>query len=260
MGKFLKWSGLVALLVGSAAFAQSQDPGSPRAGNGERGRELLSVLGPRPAGGFSPLQQQELSRRVRCAATRQQIQDELDVEAAGTASSLYVMSELRMIEKETCAPVPLLPGMQPAAPAPVPQAPKASFVPPPVAASASQPQSQKASPVPPSTPPRAQQLASKPAPVTAPPAAAQPAKPVATGPAFTPAPDYPHDEMAAGHEGVVMVQLAMNADGSVKAAAVAKSCGFPVLDASALAAAKTWRIPAAAGRTINVPLTFTAQQ
>lgn len=250
MGKTRHFTIIAGLLLcAGQAFAQEQDAASPRAGNGARGRELLTILGPRPAGGFSPLQQQELARRVRCAATRQQIQDELDVEATGTNSSLYVMTELRMLEKENCAPVPLPPGMQPA-PASAPPPPKPSFMPPPSAPAPAPVQQQAAK-----APPR---VAPPPAQPSAPQASAQPAKVVATGPAFTPAPDYPADEMAAGHGGVVMVQLAMNPDGSVKSAAIAKSCGFPVLDASALAAAKTWRIPAAAGRTINVPLTFSA--
>jgi TonB family protein len=230
------------LLLGNAGFAQDQDPASPRSGNAGRGRDLLVFLGPRPAGGFSPLQQQELGRRVRCAAIRRQIQDELDVEAAGS-SGLYEMSELRVDEKENCTPPPQPSGVQPT-PQPIPQPAMQ-----PVQAPTWQPP--KASLAPPPAP----QSVSRPAPPTTQPLAPQPH---ASGPAYTPAPDYPHDEMAAGHEGVVTVQLVMDADGSVKAASVAKSCGFPALDASALNAARTWRIPAAAGRTIDVPLTFSS--
>ena len=101
-----------------------------------------------------------------------------------------------------------------------------------------------------------------PAPAAVPPpaplAAQAPAVAAAAGPSYTPAPDYPHDEMAAGHEGTVLVQLVMNPDGSVNAASIAKSSTFPALDAAALQAARSWKIPAAAGRTINVPLKFSS--
>lgn len=230
------FAGVAALALAGAAWAQSADPASPRAGNGERGRQLLEILGPRPAGGFSPLQQQELMRRVRCAATRQQIQDELDVEAAGASSSLYVMSELRMLEKENCAPVPLPAGTQPIVVPPA--APAATWRP---------PQAASVAPV----------AASRVAPAPVAPASTARAVQAAAGPTYTPAPAYPASELAAGHAGVVMVELVMDAQGAVTAAAVARSSGYPALDAAALAAAKTWRIPAAAGHTIKAPLTFT---
>lgn len=238
--------GLVGLLLGGMCAAQAQDPASPTAGNGDRGRQLLAILGPRPPGGFSPLQQQELLRRVRCAATRQQIQDELDIEAAGASSSLYVMAELRQTERESCAPVPLPAGMgtpAPAVPAPVP------VWRPPAAIVATGPAS--------AAPPSASKQP------TTPSAPAAPAQPVvhAMGSAYTPAPEYPEAERTAGHQGEVMVQLVMNTDGSVRAASVAKSSGFPVLDAAAVKAALAWRIPAAGGdgRVIDVPLTFSAR-
>jgi protein TonB len=85
-----------------------------------------------------------------------------------------------------------------------------------------------------------------------------PPKPVSTAPAYTPAPSYPKEDSDAGHEGIVLVELVMNADGSVRAASIAKSSKYPTLDAAAVDVAKTWRIPAAAGRTIQVPLTFSA--
>ncbi len=237
-----------------AALAQAPDPASPRAGNGERGRELLTILGPRPASGFSPLQQQELMRRVRCAGTRQQIQDELDIEAAGAKSSVYDMAELRMLERENCAPVPLPSG---AAAAPVvapPHAASPNWRPPPVVVTES-------------APPAPAHVGS--APASRPPAVAAsatqtavPATPEihAMGSAYTPAPEYPPAEKAAGHEGTVIVQLVMNADGSVRSSAVGKSSGFPALDEAAVQATRNWRIPAAAGdgRTIGVPLRFSA--
>ncbi|MBS0576802.1 MAG: TonB family protein [Proteobacteria bacterium] len=238
-----------ALAFAGLAFAQTDDPASPRAGNGERGRQLLQILGPRPAGTFSPLQQQELMRRVRCAATRQQIQDELDVEAAGARSSLYVMSELRMLEKESCAPVPLPAGVAVPPAAPV-ASPTPNWTPPNVANSLT------TSATKPSPAIAVAATSSNSAPVAASPVSTAQRVQAAAGPSFTPAPEYPPEEMAAGHAGQVLVQLVMSPDGAVVAASIAKSSGYPKLDEAALAAAKAWRIPAAAGRTIDVPLTF----
>ncbi|HTA65492.1 MAG TPA: TonB family protein [Xanthomonadaceae bacterium] len=260
MGNFGRFAGLAGLLLlSSAVFAQDQGPVSPRVGNAQRGNDLLLFLGPRPAGGFSPLQQQALGRRVRCAAIRQQIQDELDIEAAGSVS-LYTMSELRVEERENCTPISQGAGAQQAtlpAPQPVPQPAQASTWQPPKLSSAPPPVTQATSPQPSHPVPIVSQATSSPTQHSMPPSAPQP-QPHATGPAYTPAPDYPHDEMAAGHEGVVMVQLVMNPDGTVKAASIAKSSGFPALDTAALNAGRIWRIPAAAGRTIEVPLTFSA--
>jgi TonB family protein len=227
------------LLLSGTGFAQARDPASPKVGNRERGRELLAVLGPRPhdAAGITPLQQQELSRRVRCAATRQEIQDELDFEAAGS-TGFYPMLELRAAENEVCTPPPqlILPSVQHAPPQPAAKQPPPP-PPPPPHATFQQPQ---------------RTVAQTPLQTVPPP------KPVSAAPTYTPAPDYPKAEMDAGHEGIVLVQLVMNADGSVQAASVAQSSNYPTLDAAALTAARTWRIPAAAGRTIKVPLKFSA--
>ena len=284
------------LMLSGAVIAQESDPASPKTGNVQRGRALLSILGPKPqdASGISPLQQQELNRRVRCAAIREQIQDQLDFEAAGSVG-FYAMAQLRAVEGETCAPVqqdPLViqapkqpvatyrpPVQRPSTPPPQPQPvqqplvrqspPQPSQVQPalpqqplPQPPRVQQPPPQQSvpqQPVPQSPvvqPASAQRQAQQqPLPPSPPPA---PTKPSTSAPDYTPAPDYPHDEMAAGHEGVVVVQLVMNADGSVKSASVSKSCNYPILDAAALTAAKTWRIPAAAGRTIVVPLKFSA--
>ncbi len=227
--------GLAGLLACCVCNAQAQDPASPKTGNAQRGRVLLSILGPKPhdAAGISPLQQQELNRRIRCAAMRQEIQDQLDFEAAGS-SGFYVLSQLRATEQEICLPPPQI------------NVPLVSQPPPP-SRPASHPTFSKVSP--PSLPPQPVQATVSPAPVV---------RAAPDAPSYTPAPDYPKTEMEAGHEGSVMVQLVMNADGSVKAATVAQSCNYPVLDAAALAAARTWRIPAAAGRTIKIPLRFSA--
>jgi TonB family protein len=252
---------IVSALLAGACFAQARDPASPKVGNKDRGRELLAVLGPRPnnAVGITPLQQQELSRRVRCAATRQEIQDELDFEAAGS-KGFYPLMELRAAENAICTPPPqlVLPSL-PAAPSrPEPKQPP----PPPHAMFQSPPQRAVTPPAPtqslasqPTPPQQAAQAPPRPAP---PPQPLPPPKPVSTAPAYTPAPNYPKEDLAAGHEGIVMVQLVMNADGSVHAASVAQSSNYPTLDAAALEAARTWRIPAAGGRTIKVPLTFSA--
>ena len=242
------------LLLSGACIAQERE--SPKVGNQERGRILLSILGPKPhtASGISPLQQQELNRRVRCAATRQEIQDQLDFEAAGSPG-FYTMAQLRAMEVATCTPVeaevalPPLP-QQPAQQPPASR-PPAQFRP---------PAQRVTAPPQPVPPPVAQQSAPVPRPPQQPVVLAQqpPKPPPSNIPAYTPAPDYPEADKAAGHEGTVVVQLVMNPDGSVKAAAVAQSSTFQALDAAALNVAKTWRIPAAAGRTINVPLKFSA--
>jgi len=248
-----------AFLAGSACLAQNRDPASPKVGNKERGRELLAVLGPRPnnAAGITPLQQQELSRRVRCAATRQEIQDELDFEAAGS-KGFYPLLELRAAENEICSPPPqlILPSLPVAPPRSEPKQPTA----PPHATFQSPPQRVVTPPAAAQTfatqPTSPQQVALAPPRPAPPPQPVAPPKPVSTAPAFTPAPNYPKEDLAAGHEGIVMVQLVMNADGSVRAASVAQSSNYPTLDAAALDVARTWRIPAAAGRTIKVPLKF----
>jgi len=250
-----------ALLAGSAGFAQVRDPASPKVGNKDRGRELLAVLGPRPnnAAGITPLQQQELSRRVRCAATRQEIQDELDFEAAGS-TGFYPLLQLRAAENEICSPPPqlVLPSLplapqrpEPKQPAPPPhptfqlQAQPTVAAPPQTAVS-QQPLQQGTQPQPRPAPQTAQQQP-HPSP-----------KPASTAPAYTPTPIYPKEDSDAGHEGVVLIELVMNADGSVHAASIAKSSNYPTLDAAALDAARTWRIPAAGGKTIQIPLTFSA--
>ena len=258
--------GLIGLLLSGAGIAQERDASSPKVGNAQRGRVLLSILGPKPhdAAGISPLQQQELNRRVRCAATRQQIQDQLDFEAAGS-SGFYPMAQLRAMEIETCIPVqpdPLL--------LPPPSQPVASYRPPPQRPALPQPIPLKPAPPqpalervttqqllpqrstlqqPPAQQPPAQQLQPQPPPQ-------QLAKSIATAPAYTPVPDYPDAEKTAGHEGIVLVHFLFNADGSVESATVKQSSKFEALDAAALTAARTWRVPSAAGKTLDVPLIF----
>jgi len=246
--------GLVGLLLLSGVgFAQDRDSESPSVGDGERGRTLLAILGPKPddGTGVSPLQQQELNRRVRCAATRQEIQDQLDFEAAGSVG-FYPMAELRSLERETCAPVPVQPAFRPAPP----PRPVGTYQPPPQL-----PVAPPSPPPQPPPPPKIVQQAPAPRPAAQPqPLAPSPpqqsVKPPANAQLYTPTPEYPHDDMVAGHQGTVVVRLVMNPDGSVKSASVAQSSTFPTLDASALKAATTWRIPAAAGKTIIVPLKF----
>ena len=253
--------GLVGLLLSGACIAQDRDASSPKVGNAQRGRVLLSILGPKPhdAAGISPLQQQELNRRVRCAATRQQIQDQLDFEAAGS-SGFYPMVQLRAMETETCIPVqpdPLL--LSP------PSQPVASFRPPPQRPALPQPISLKpALPQPALERVPTQQLLPQRSKLHEPPAQQpqpQPppqelAKSIATAPAYTPVPDYPDAEKAAGHEGIVLVHFLFNADGSVGSATVKQSSKYEALDAAALTAARTWRVPSAAGKTFDVPLIF----
>lgn len=46
-------------------------------------------------------------------------------------------------------------------------------------------------------------------------------------------PMYPHDDLAAGHEGTVTLRFRVEATGTVSESKVAKSSGFPGLDESA---------------------------
>jgi TonB family protein len=64
---------------------------------------------------------------------------------------------------------------------------------------------------------------------------ATPAKPLST-----PAPPYDAAERNAGHAGRVVLAIDIGADGKVADARVAKSSGWPVLDAQAVATAKEW--------------------
>lgn len=79
----------------------------------------------------------------------------------------------------------------------------------------------------------------------------------------SPAPAYDDAERRAGHAGEVQVVFRVAADGTVADARVAHSSGWPVLDASALDAARRWRFePArdADGKPVaaqmQVPITF----
>lgn len=49
-------------------------------------------------------------------------------------------------------------------------------------------------------------------------------------------PMYPHDELAAGHEGTVTMKFLVNVDGTIGASRVDRTSGFPALDQAALQA------------------------
>jgi bla regulator protein BlaR1 len=49
-------------------------------------------------------------------------------------------------------------------------------------------------------------------------------------------PVYPHEELAAGHEGTVGMKFLVNVDGTVGASRVERTSGFPALDEAALQA------------------------
>lgn len=81
----------------------------------------------------------------------------------------------------------------------------------------------------------------------------------------TPAPVYDEAERQAGHAGKTHLRLEVAADGTVAAASIEQSSGWPVLDARAVEAAKRWRFePArdAAGNavaaSVAVPVEFAA--
>jgi len=49
-------------------------------------------------------------------------------------------------------------------------------------------------------------------------------------------PMYPHEELAAGHEGTVQMGFEVQADGTIGSSRVERSSGFPSLDEAALTA------------------------
>jgi protein TonB len=96
-------------------------------------------------------------------------------------------------------------------------------------------------------------------------AAASPASSSPPRAVTTPAPDYAEAERRAGHAGEVQVAFRVAADGTVADVRVAHSSGWPVLDASALEAARRWRFEPArdsAGKPVaaqvQMPITFDA--
>lgn len=75
---------------------------------------------------------------------------------------------------------------------------------------------------------------------------------VRTGPSFAGnrLPHYPPLAKARRWEGVVMLRIAIDRDGRVRRVEVARSSGYEILDAAAVAAVRTWRgIPATVGGT-----------
>jgi TonB family protein len=110
----------------------------------------------------------------------------------------------------------------------------------------------------------AAQVAPADAPAPAPEKAVDPAEPTTMPKGLSmPAPPYAKAEFDAGHEGKVELQLRIGTDGRVREAGVAKSSGWPVLDAQAVETAKSWTFsPAldAAGApmesVVRVPIGF----
>jgi protein TonB len=79
-----------------------------------------------------------------------------------------------------------------------------------------------------------------------------------------PAPPYDQAEEKAGHGGKVQLRLRIGVDGKVREAGVEKSSGWPVLDAQAVATARTWTFSPALDATgapmeaeVAVPVGFT---
>lgn len=83
----------------------------------------------------------------------------------------------------------------------------------------------------------------------------------ATGPRILASsePSYPPSERRLGHEGSVQLRVRVDALGRPEAVEVARSSGYPRLDAAALDAVRSWRfVPAQAeGRAIAAWVTFT---
>ena len=84
----------------------------------------------------------------------------------------------------------------------------------------------------------------------------------AVGSGANPLPDYPYRARRAGHEGRVVLRVAVDAAGMPTAVTVARSSGHDSLDDAALEAVRHWRFtPATAAGlavagTVEVPITF----
>lgn len=78
-----------------------------------------------------------------------------------------------------------------------------------------------------------------------------------SGAIYTPTPAYPPGALAARQTGRVLIRLTVNADGSVRDAAVRESSGVPALDDAALSTLRQWQF---VGRprdwTLVVPVRF----
>ncbi len=98
----------VLLVLWLSAGAQSDPsaqtmPASPQVGNAERGRALLSIYGPTPRD-LAAMPPEELAARAlkqRCKEVTQEMQDELDMRAAGSKGR-YPLSSLRGWEAANC--------------------------------------------------------------------------------------------------------------------------------------------------------------
>lgn len=77
-----------------------------------------------------------------------------------------------------------------------------------------------------------------------------------------PAPAYPAVSRRLGEEGRVLLAVQVDADGAPRQVRIARSSGYPRLDAAALAAVEKWRfVPARQGEhsvaaSVNVPMHF----
>jgi TonB family protein len=75
---------------------------------------------------------------------------------------------------------------------------------------------------------------------------------------FAPFPEYPFHERLLRTESVVMVRMAIGADGRAASVAIAKSSGNAKLDNAAVSAVRLWRAHKEyAGRHFVVPIRFT---
>jgi protein TonB len=55
-----------------------------------------------------------------------------------------------------------------------------------------------------------------------------------------PAPEYPPAALRAKQQGQVLLRVLVGADGHVRAVEVERGCGYPLLDAAAVAAVSRW--------------------
>jgi protein TonB len=81
-----------------------------------------------------------------------------------------------------------------------------------------------------------------------------------------PAPPYPWDARRQGQAGLVLLRARISVEGRALDVQLAASCGFPLLDRSALDTVRTWRfLPAHAGglpaeSTVDIPIRFVLER
>ena len=79
------------------------------------------------------------------------------------------------------------------------------------------------------------------------------------GTLYAPEPNYPRAARKRGYEGTVLLEICVNGKGVVEEVKLKKSCGYGVLDRSAIKGVKRWRFSETGGLNpiwFDLPVTF----